>query len=344
MKRCLNGKLLNEEVDGLMQSSSILLFLGPACDFPDKALKALIDDSSKARYAAAHTLNAFASAKLAHNLTYTQKGSHELSRVVHKFLEADRVVLLLPKILESACQVTPVVFDGEGLQWAAVVMASSIVLIDYPIFDSRAMRTIKDRLWDIAEHKGRVVRRLSGPVMPAEKDKAKEREMARKVQTFLSQDYRSGTGAETCPSRTRACASADRNSNPTPTHTPTRFDTNAILHSHLNGNILKSDLPSLHEYTRRHKADVRPLSVQETINHWDELYDFWMVGVGLVLRDSALLEIPKYILTAWQTLLLAYSEFSQSQGFHLALSPKLTPLHATFEFSGENPRLHQDLS
>ncbi|KAE9405678.1 hypothetical protein BT96DRAFT_988192 [Gymnopus androsaceus JB14] len=348
VKRCLNG---HEQVDGLMILAELLrtqpkLFLGPACNFLDEALKSLIDDSSKARNAAAHALSAFASAKLAHNLTYTQKVSHELSQC------------------QSACQVTQVVFDGEGPQWAAVVMASFIVLIDYPIFDSRAMRTIKDRLWDIAEHKGRIVRRLSGPVwrcfvwafarMPAEKDKAKEREMVRKVQTFLSQDYRSGTGAETCRvffshasgesvervvevvevmlkekkmqqdglillAQLLAPVPPQETQTPTPAPTPTRFDTNAILHSHLfNGNILKSDLPSLHEYTPRHKADVRPLSVQETINHWDELYDFWMVGAGLVLRDSALLQIPKSILTAWQTLLLADSEFSQSQGFHLA--------------------------
>lgn len=110
---------------------------------------------------------------------------------------------ILSSILESACNVSQVVFEGEGPQWASVVMASFVVLIDHPIFHSKAaLATIKDPLYDIAEHKSHTVRRLSSPVwrcfvwafsrVPPEEKKSRE------VQEYLSQDYRSGTGASTC--------------------------------------------------------------------------------------------------------------------------------------------------
>lgn len=198
-------------------------------------------------------------------------------------------------------------------------MASFVVLIDHPIFHSKAaLATIKDPLYDIAEHKSHTVRRLSSPVwrcfvwafsrVPPEEKKSRE------VQEYLSQDYRSGTGASTCCvllEFSNSDAIIDRvvevvevmlkesRSQPDglyllcqllsgqpPDAPSSHFDDKSLLDCQLfNGEILKSDLPSLSKVTPRYNADVRPLSVQQMIVRWDKLHKFWTTGVKLILRD-----------------------------------------------------------
>ncbi|KAF5382335.1 hypothetical protein D9757_008462 [Collybiopsis confluens] len=360
VRQCLEQVEEGALIDGLKILAELLrryskLFIGPACDLFRKVLDSLVVKSHGVRAAAAHSLSAFAYAKVSMNLGYQQRVSTELSDALYNFATAHSgdfsEDLPLYNVLRSACEVSQLGYMGEGPQWASVVIASFIVLIDRPIFDSKSklLDRLKALLWIIADSNSPTIQRLTAPVwacfvwafarIPAGDSKSKG------VQKWLSQDLRNGIGSTVCyvllnvssgdmtkrvldvvqnmygalQSRTDAVSvlcqllgASDPSSNPS----------KDILYKQLfDGSILDVSQADLSNVIELRSGVVPELGRRETISYWDRLYSLWVEGVKFVITESVP-NVPDSIFTAWQTLLLADSDLSESQG-HLAPTPKV---------------------
>ncbi|KAJ3756507.1 hypothetical protein EV360DRAFT_84895 [Lentinula raphanica] len=351
-------------VDGLKILAELLrgnpkLFLGPACDLNRDTLAYLLTDSANTRSAAAHALSAFAYAKVVQSLPcspdpYKHKVSYELSRASREFviqyIEGDDPTQTpsLRRILESSLKDSHFSTHSCDPQWAAVVIASFIVLIDIPLFESETLFKMKDLLWLISDHPSATVRLLHTPVwkccvwafgrIPVDSN------MSKKAQALITQDLRNGVGAlllhvmfnldgKDMVSRTLEaltwmldnklsrqdgifllCHLLD-----SPRGNP---DIVPILHEQLfDGKILDTHLADLMKHTtttvtsdsKAVRGIVRQLSVQEIIEHWEKLYQLWSYGVKYILKHTIQSESHKPIFAAWKRLLRADIECCRKQ-------------------------------
>ncbi|KAJ4481971.1 hypothetical protein J3R30DRAFT_3455546 [Lentinula aciculospora] len=370
VKRSLEGEKEQVNVDGLnilaeLLRSNTKLFLGPACDLLCYALKFLISESADLRFAAAYALSAFAYAKVLQALPYSprQKVSYELSRTIRKYSirylagEDPSQKPFLHNLLQSSLKNSQLSPRSNGPQWTAVVIASFIVLMDTPLFESAALPKMKDLLWQISDHSSATVRLLHTPIWNsfvwAFARIPPDEEISRKVQTVISQDLRNGTGAllshvmlnlnaKDMVARILEvinCMFTDKPSRQDGvillcqllrSSTMPRSDTDVvpILHQQLfDGKILNVHLADLMKHTSTINRStvvreiVRELSVQETIDHWDRLHELWADSVKIVLKHSTP-DIQKFVLSAWQTLLRADTEFCRRKT-QVAPSPKV---------------------
>ncbi|KIK57153.1 hypothetical protein GYMLUDRAFT_46397 [Collybiopsis luxurians FD-317 M1] len=358
VRRCLKGEKERVFIDGLKILAELLreyprLFIGPACDLFDKVLRSFTAESSEIRFVAAHSLSAYAYAKVSMNLGYQQKVPSELSSTVCKFsaayLEDPFQEAPLYRMLQSACEAKHI---SDKPQWAAVVMASLIVLIDRPIFKSDLRFRLRNLLRIISDHTSPIVNSFIAPVwacfvwafarIPADDPESKE------AQAWLSQDFRNGIGSLVCyvhfsvasknsvervldvvremldsePSKSDAVSILCQLLGPS-IASGDDFD---ILYKQLfDGSILETHLAESTDFTTSRYATVRALGIQEVALHWDRLYHFWSVGIKLILNDELESEIPSPSLTAWQTLLHAHSGVSETQG-HLAPSSRVAAI------------------
>ncbi|KAJ3733345.1 hypothetical protein DFJ43DRAFT_1068632 [Lentinula guzmanii] len=370
VRRSLAGEKEQVNVDGLKILAELLrnnpkLFLGPACDLLSDALKFLIAKSANLRSVAAHAVSAFAYAKVLQGLPYShrQKVSYELSRTVRKFSiqyiegEDPTQTPFLLNILQSSLKDSQLSFQSNDPQWAAVVIASFIVLIDVPLFNSTTLLKMKEILWQISDQPSATVRLLHTPVwkcfvwafarIPADD------EISRKVQTVISQDLRNGTGAlllhvmmnlngkemVTRILEVLTWMFDDKSSRQDgvvllchllgSSGTPrSNADIIPILHEQLfDGKILDAHLADLMKHTATTgdptvvRRIIRELSIQETIDHWERLHELWTDSVKYLMKNS-MPDIQKPICTAWKKLLRADLESCQKQD-QAAPSPKV---------------------
>ncbi|GAW00156.1 hypothetical protein LENED_001656 [Lentinula edodes] len=386
VKRSLEGEKEHVNVDGLKILAELLrnypkLFLGPACNLFSDALRFLISESESLRSAAAHTTSAFAYAKVLQGLPYsrTQQVSYELSRTIRKFsiryLEEEEDPSLR-NLLQSSLNNSHLSPHSAGPQWAAVVIASFIVLIDTPLFKSATLPQIKSLLWQITDHSSATVRLLHMPVwkcfvwafarIPVDEENSK------KVQTVISQDLRNGTGALLLhvmlnlkgkdmmarilevvgwmfvdkPSRQDGvvvlCQLLGSARMP-------RSGTSVIpiLHEQLfNGKILEAHLADLMKHTVTIcdstvvRKIIRELTVQETMDHWDKLYDLWKHSVKVILRRP-LPDIRTSVIAAFENLLRADSEYCQRSS---QVSPSSKVAHIVGNLCNDFPHTISDVN
>ncbi|KAF9071200.1 hypothetical protein BDP27DRAFT_1322500 [Rhodocollybia butyracea] len=338
------------------------LFLSSACDLLDAVLNRLIAETLSIRFAAGNTLSAFVHAKIMLLLGNKHKVTIKISRTVRKFsLQYFAQELPEPESLEelsqdpseeelsqeppedlsqkpplycflsSAFAISQLAHDGDGPQWAAAVLASLIVLFDERVFTSLpALRHIKALLWKVSEHQSITVKYLHPSIWRsfvwAFARIPSEEELSRKVQVFLSQDYRNGVGALACyvtmnfqsddsVGRTLGVV-ADMFKQP-----QARMDaihltcqllgsssdaSSSIVHvlqeKLFDGQILETHLANLREKLRRIPNVVRSFSIAEITPHWNKLHEFWIAGVKFILNESQQ-AIPQYLFEAWRTLI-----------------------------------------
>ncbi|KAJ3866862.1 hypothetical protein EV359DRAFT_79117 [Lentinula novae-zelandiae] len=384
VKRSLEGEKEHVNVDGLKILAELLrnypkLFLGLACNLFSDALRFLISESESLRSAAAHTISAFAYAKVLQGLPYsrTQQVSYELSRTIRKFsiryLEEEEDPSLR-NLLQSSLNNSHLSPHSAGPQWAAVVIASFIVLIDIPLFKSATLPQIKSLLWQVTDHSSATVRLLHMPVwkcfvwafarIPVDEENSK------KVQTVISQDLRNGTGALLLhvmlnlkgkdmmtrilevvgwmfvdkPSRQDGvvvlCQLLGSARMPR-----SGMSVIPILHEQLfNGKILEAHLADLMKHTVTIcdstvvRKIIRELTVQETMDHWDKLYDLWKHSVKVILRRPSP-DIRKSVIAAFETLLRADSEYCQRQS---QVSPSSKVAHIVGNLCNDSPHTISD--